>query len=95
MWQIARADFGVRRGAAAEAEFANTRPSRVARIALMTPNANQALWQQGDFTQIAALMRTSGEQVVRSLGVGTPLRSGIGRANFLAPTSPPPRMQPR
>lgn len=41
----------------------------------MAPNPNQALWQQGDFTQIAALMRTSGEQVVRSLGVRTPLRA--------------------
>ena len=32
-------------------------------------NPNQALWEKGDFTAIAALMRESGERVVRSLGV--------------------------
>jgi ubiquinone/menaquinone biosynthesis C-methylase UbiE len=37
-------------------------------------NANQALWEKGDFTQIAALMRQSGETLVGSLGVTPPLR---------------------
>lgn len=32
-------------------------------------NPNKALWEKGDFTAIAALMRHSGEEVVRSLGV--------------------------
>jgi SAM-dependent methyltransferase len=33
------------------------------------PNPNQALWEKGDFTRIAATMRESGEAVVKSLGV--------------------------
>ncbi len=37
-------------------------------------NPNKALWEKGDFTEIAALMRESGEAVVRSLGIRTPLR---------------------
>src|SRR5882672_4022588 len=37
-------------------------------------NPNKALWEKGDFTQIAALMRQSGEEVVKSLGITTPLR---------------------
>ena len=32
-------------------------------------NPNKALWEKGDFTQIAATMRESGEAVARSLGV--------------------------
>jgi ubiquinone/menaquinone biosynthesis C-methylase UbiE len=32
-------------------------------------NPNQALWEKGDFTRIAAGMRQSGEEVVKSLGV--------------------------
>jgi ubiquinone/menaquinone biosynthesis C-methylase UbiE len=32
-------------------------------------NPNQALWEKGDFTQIAATMRASGEALVRDLGV--------------------------
>lgn len=32
-------------------------------------NANQALWEKGDFTRIAASMRESGESVVAGLGV--------------------------
>jgi SAM-dependent methyltransferase len=32
-------------------------------------NPNKALWEKGDFTQIAATMRDSGEELVRSLGV--------------------------
>jgi ubiquinone/menaquinone biosynthesis C-methylase UbiE len=38
-------------------------------------NPNKALWEKGDFTQIAALMRRSGEALVKSLGVTTPLRA--------------------
>src|SRR5277367_5727859 len=37
-------------------------------------NPNKALWEKGDFTEIAALMRESGEAVVKSLEVKTPLR---------------------
>lgn len=32
-------------------------------------NPNQGLWEKGDFTRIAALMRESGEAVVQSLGI--------------------------
>ena len=32
-------------------------------------NPNQALWEKGDFTRIAATMRESGEQLVQSIGV--------------------------
>lgn len=38
-------------------------------------NPNKALWEKGDFTGIAALMRESGEAVVKSLGITTPLRA--------------------
>jgi ubiquinone/menaquinone biosynthesis C-methylase UbiE len=34
-----------------------------------TPNPNKALWEKGDFTQIAAFMRQSGEVVAESLGI--------------------------
>jgi ubiquinone/menaquinone biosynthesis C-methylase UbiE len=37
-------------------------------------NPNKALWEKGDFTEIAALMRQSGEAVVKSLGLRPPLR---------------------
>jgi ubiquinone/menaquinone biosynthesis C-methylase UbiE len=37
-------------------------------------NPNKALWEKGDFTEIAALMRESGEAVVRSLGIVPPIR---------------------
>src|SRR6202795_2167824 len=37
-------------------------------------NPNKALWEKGDFTDIAALMRQSGEALVKSLGITTPLR---------------------
>jgi len=40
-----------------------------------TSNPNQALWEKGDFTEIAAFMRQSGEAVVESLGVTPPLRA--------------------
>ncbi|WP_048438944.1 class I SAM-dependent methyltransferase [Caenimonas sp. SL110] len=32
-------------------------------------NPNQALWEKGDFTRIAAAMRESGEALVKSLGI--------------------------
>lgn len=32
-------------------------------------NSNQALWEKGDFTRIAAAMRESGEALVKSLGI--------------------------
>ena len=40
----------------------------------VTKNPNKALWEKGDFTEIAAFMRQSGEAVVKSLGITTPLR---------------------
>ena len=38
-------------------------------------NPNKALWEKGDFTEIAAFMRQSGEVVVESLGITPPLRA--------------------
>lgn len=38
-------------------------------------NPNKALWEKGDFTEIAALMRESGEALVQSLGITAPLRA--------------------
>jgi SAM-dependent methyltransferase len=35
----------------------------------MNPSPNQALWEKGDFTRIAATMRRSGEALARSLDV--------------------------
>jgi len=37
-------------------------------------NPNKALWEKGDFTAIAALMRQSGDAFVKSLRVTAPLR---------------------
>jgi ubiquinone/menaquinone biosynthesis C-methylase UbiE len=37
-------------------------------------NSNKALWEKGDFTEIAAFMRQSGEAVVKSLGVTPQMR---------------------
>jgi len=37
-------------------------------------NPNKALWERGDFTEIAAFMRESGEAFARSLEVAPPLR---------------------
>src|SRR5262245_33618204 len=39
-----------------------------------TVNPNKALWEKGDFTEIAAFMRESGEALVKSLDVKTPLK---------------------
>ena len=38
-------------------------------------NPNKVLWEKGDFTEIAALMRQSGDAVVQSLGFTPPLRA--------------------
>lgn len=35
----------------------------------VSTNANQALWEKGDFTRIAASMRESGEALVQKLGI--------------------------
>src|SRR5262249_7354469 len=37
-------------------------------------NPNKALWEKGDFTEIAAFMRQCGEAVVESLHIAPPLR---------------------
>lgn len=37
-------------------------------------NPNKALWEKGDFTEIAAFMRQSGEALVKSLDIKPPLR---------------------
>jgi SAM-dependent methyltransferase len=37
-------------------------------------NGNKALWEKGDFTRIAATMRESGEELVKSLGITSGLR---------------------
>jgi SAM-dependent methyltransferase len=37
-------------------------------------NPNKALWEKGDFTQIAATMRRSGEALVGSLGITTGMK---------------------
>src|ERR1700751_4803154 len=37
-------------------------------------NPNKALWEKGDFTEIAAFMRQSGEALVQSLAVAPQLR---------------------
>ena len=37
-------------------------------------NPNKALWEKGDFTEIAAFMRQSGDAVAASLGLKPPLR---------------------
>ena len=37
-------------------------------------NPNQALWEKGDFTEIAAFMRQSGEAIIESMEITPPLR---------------------
>src|ERR1700720_364861 len=37
-------------------------------------NPNKALWEKGDFTEIAAFMRQSGEAVAQSLAIAPPLK---------------------
>jgi SAM-dependent methyltransferase len=48
-------------------------PEQILKEARMNPN--QMLWEKGDFTAIAALMRDAGEALVRSLDLKTPLRA--------------------
>jgi SAM-dependent methyltransferase len=54
------------------------------------PNANQVLWEKGDFTRIAATMRESGEAFAATLGV-TPgthvLEVGCGDGTTAIPTA--------
>ena len=38
-------------------------------------NPNKALWEKGDFTEIAGFMRQSGESLVRSIGITKPLKA--------------------
>ena len=38
-------------------------------------NPNKALWEKGDFTEIASFMRQSGEALVGSLGIKPPLKA--------------------
>ena len=38
-------------------------------------NPNKALWEKGDFTQLAATMRRSGEALVQSLEIAPPFRA--------------------
>jgi 2-polyprenyl-3-methyl-5-hydroxy-6-metoxy-1,4-benzoquinol methylase len=45
-----------------------------AETAKAVSNPNKALWEKGDFTEVAAFMRQSGEAMVKSLGVTPPLR---------------------
>ena len=45
-----------------------------AETATTVVNPNKALWEKGDFTEIAAFMRQSGEAVVKSLGITPSLR---------------------
>src|SRR5271169_4764485 len=37
-------------------------------------NPNKALWEKGDFTEIAAFMRRSGEALAKSLGASKAMR---------------------
>jgi ubiquinone/menaquinone biosynthesis C-methylase UbiE len=37
-------------------------------------NPNKALWEKGDFTEIAAFMRQSGEALIQSMAITPPLR---------------------
>ena len=51
-------------------------------------NPNKALWEKGDFTEIAAFMRESGEALVNSIGITPPLRAldlGCGDGNTAMP----------
>ena len=38
-------------------------------------NLNKALWEKGDFTEIAAFMRPAGEAIVKSIGITPPLQA--------------------
>lgn len=52
-------------------------------------NPNKALWEKGDFTEIASLMRQSGEDLVKSLKITTHLRVldlGCGDGTTVVPS---------
>jgi len=54
-------------------------------------NPNKALWEKGNFAEIAAFMRQSGEAIVKFLGLTTPLRVldlGCGDGTTAVPLSP-------
>src|SRR5579883_1723005 len=53
------------------AESENQEP-KGATMSPATANPNQALWEKGDFGQIAAFMRQSGEVIVESLKIKPP-----------------------
>ena len=53
-------------------------------------NPNKALWEKGDFTEIAVMMRASGEAVVETLGITPALRVldlGCGDGTTALPTA--------
>ncbi len=51
-----------------------TSPDASAPAKTLPANPNKALWEKGDFTAIAVLMRQSGESFIKSLGVAPSLR---------------------
>jgi SAM-dependent methyltransferase len=51
-----------------------TSPDASAPAKTLPANPNKVLWEKGDFTAIAALMRQSGESFIKSLGVAPSLR---------------------
>jgi ubiquinone/menaquinone biosynthesis C-methylase UbiE len=58
--------------------------------AMPAPNPNKALWEKGDFTEIAAFMRESGDAVVKSLGITPSMRVldlGCGDGTTAVPLS--------
>jgi len=58
-----------------QAEFSHlSGPRKPKTILGVVMNPNKALWQKGDFTEIASMMRESGEALVRSLGVAPSMR---------------------
>ena len=67
-------------------------------------NPNQALWEKGDFTRIAAAMRASGDALVERIGVAKGLGMIVAReligvyefvtAPFPAPAGYKPILQP-
>jgi SAM-dependent methyltransferase len=51
------------------ANFKKIAPAIFVEIKFNDMNPNKLLWEKGDFTQIAATMRQSGEELVNSLGI--------------------------
>jgi len=48
-------------------------------------NPNKALWEKGDFSRIAESMRTSGEALVKTLGITKGLKFSISDAATARP----------